>query len=162
MQNSSFNDEPYGSSSSIAQFLGLPHLSSHLATVVASFFAWNAVQYVISPLILSGLNVKQTNLDHVNTLSLTSGPNSVLKDKPITRRTKSSLNGWHTRVVSMLHAVIVVPLAFKYLNLPGLSDSRERAFGWEEHIGSLHGIACGYEPKSLSEMTLRKLIRLCR
>ena len=143
MQVSSFNDGLYTSSSRIANFLGLPHLASHLPTVVASFFLWNTVQYVISPLVLSKFTTKQANLDQKNTLSQAPSSNSTLKDKPDPRRAKGSLNGWHPRVVSMLHAVIVLPLAFKYLTLPGLSEPRERAFGWEEHIGSLHGIACG-------------------
>jgi len=144
MQVSSFNDGLYTGSSSIARFLGLPHLASHLPTVVASFFLWNAVQYVISPLVLSRFTAKQANPDQKNMLSQAPGSNSTLKDKPDPKRAKGSLNAWHTRVVSMIHAIIVVPLAFKYLTLPGLSEPRERAFGWEERIGSLHGIACGY------------------
>jgi hypothetical protein len=143
MQVSSFNDGLHTASSSIANFLGLPHLASHLPTVVASFFLWNAVQYVISPFILSRFTTEQATLDHKNMLSQAPSSNSTLKDKPDPRRSKGSLNGWHMRVVSMLHAIIVLPLAFKYLTLPGLSEPRERAFGWEERIGSLHGIACG-------------------
>ncbi|KIM30959.1 hypothetical protein M408DRAFT_38508, partial [Serendipita vermifera MAFF 305830] len=57
---------------------------------------------------------------------------------------KEPLNGWYTRAVSMLHAVIVIPLAFQCLQLPALSGSRERVFGWDERVGFLHSIACGF------------------
>jgi len=139
MQASYLNDELFPI---IAQFLGLPHLASHLSTVILSFCLWNAIQYVLSPLVLSQLSAKYINLDPKNRAPAPiSG--STLKEKQNPRHAKSSLNGWHTRAVSMLHALIVLPLAIDYLNLPALSGPRDRAFGWEERIGSLHGIACG-------------------
>ncbi|KAG8787223.1 hypothetical protein FRC15_009720 [Serendipita sp. 397] len=55
-----------------------------------------------------------------------------------------SLKGWHTRSVAFSHAVLVIPLAIQCLNLPGVDGTRGRAFGWDEKVGFVHGIACGF------------------
>lgn len=140
MQVSSLNETFLASSSNVARVLGLPHLESHLPTVLLSFGFWNLVQYVISPFFLSDYAKKQANLgDGSRKPGSKPGP----KSKPNSKLKKEPLNGWYTRVISMLHALVVIPLAFQCLNVPGLSGPRERAFGWDDQVGLLHGIACG-------------------
>lgn len=41
----------------------------------------------------------------------------------------------------MIHALIVVPLAVRSLNAPGLAA--DRAFGWDDQVGLLNAIATG-------------------
>ncbi|KAL5533261.1 hypothetical protein ACEPAF_5037 [Sanghuangporus sanghuang] len=53
-----------------------------------------------------------------------------------------SRNNWNIHIVSLIHALTVIPLAFKSLYLPALDA--DRAFGWDPQYGTLAGIACGY------------------
>jgi hypothetical protein len=46
------------------------------------------------------------------------------------------------RVVSMVHALIIIPLAFRALHVPALE--KDRAFGWDDRHGTLAAVACGY------------------
>lgn len=44
--------------------------------------------------------------------------------------------------MSLVHALIIIPLAFKATRLPALDA--DRAFAWDPKVGTLTGIACGY------------------
>ena len=46
------------------------------------------------------------------------------------------------RVVSMVHASLVVPLAFRCLGLEALE--RDRAFGWDYRSGLAQSVAVGF------------------
>lgn len=45
------------------------------------------------------------------------------------------------RVVSMAHALVIVPLAFLCLDVPELDQ--DRAFGYDDRVGHVCAIACG-------------------
>lgn len=100
--------------------LSLPHLPGHFQTIVYSFGAFTMVYLVsalTSPLIAPGTY-----------------PN-------LSRRTKHS---WNVHAVSMVHAMVVGPIAaHRLLTLPNV-ENFEKAFGWNESMGLLHGIAVGY------------------
>ncbi|KAL5490168.1 hypothetical protein ACEPAI_5001 [Sanghuangporus weigelae] len=57
-------------------------------------------------------------------------------------KSRRSRNNWNIRIVSLIHALTVIPLAFKSLYLPALDA--DRAFGWDPRYGTVGGIACGY------------------
>ncbi|KAI9509608.1 DUF887-domain-containing protein [Russula earlei] len=50
--------------------------------------------------------------------------------------------GWCSRVASLVHALIVLPLAGSCLHLPALAA--DRAFGWDPRVGTLFAVTCGY------------------
>lgn len=47
-----------------------------------------------------------------------------------------------THIVSMLHALLVVPIAFRSLDSPKLDQ--DRAFGWDDEVAPLYAISSGY------------------
>ncbi|KAG5643227.1 hypothetical protein DXG03_001311 [Asterophora parasitica] len=51
-------------------------------------------------------------------------------------------NAWSIHVVSQLHALIIVPYALWVIAHE--SAAPDRAFGWDENVGHVHAIACGY------------------
>ncbi|EJD05690.1 DUF887-domain-containing protein [Fomitiporia mediterranea MF3/22] len=57
-------------------------------------------------------------------------------------KTRRDRNNWNIRVVSLVHALVIIPLAFRNVSLPALDA--DRAFGWDSRQGLLGGIACGY------------------
>ncbi|KAI5121026.1 hypothetical protein M0805_005971 [Coniferiporia weirii] len=103
-----------------AQALGLSKLPEHAPVIVFSALFFWTVHIVVGP-----------------TLSKTLFPGAYRRLK--TRRDR---NNWDIRVVSLLHALIVIPLAYQNLYLPALDA--DRAFGWDSREGTLAGIACGY------------------
>ena len=48
----------------------------------------------------------------------------------------------NVHVVSLVHALIIIPLSLRCLNSPVLDA--DRAFGWDPRVGTLASIACGY------------------
>jgi len=54
----------------------------------------------------------------------------------------SGKNAWCVHVVSQLHVILVVPLAFSCVGFENLA--KDKAFGWDDRVGLLQGIACGY------------------
>ncbi|KAI0064435.1 DUF887-domain-containing protein [Artomyces pyxidatus] len=98
----------------------LPHISPHLSTLVLSVVAFTTLQQLATPLVARAL--------------LGSGAWSKLS-----RRARG---GWRTRVVSMAHALLIVPLAFRCLGSPQLD--RDRAFGWDDSAGTLYAVTSGY------------------
>ncbi|KAG8747177.1 hypothetical protein FRC11_012465, partial [Ceratobasidium sp. 423] len=103
----------------LSRQLSLPHLPGHFRTIAYSLGAFTTVYLVsalTSPLIAPGTYPK------------------------LSRRTKHS---WNVHAVSMAHAMVVGPMAaHRLLTLPDVG-SFEKAFGWNESMGLLHGIAVG-------------------
>ena len=52
------------------------------------------------------------------------------------------LSNRNVHVVSLVHALIIIPLSLRCLNSPVLDA--DRAFGWDPRVGTLASIACGY------------------
>ncbi|CAE6527768.1 unnamed protein product [Rhizoctonia solani] len=104
----------------IGKQLGLPHLPGHFQTIVYSFGIFTVV-YLVSAL---------------------TSPFVAPKTYPkLSQRTKHS---WNVHTVSMVHAVVIGPMAaHRLLTLPEVG-SFEKAFGWNESMGLLHGIAVGF------------------
>ncbi|KAH7341079.1 DUF887-domain-containing protein [Rhizoctonia solani] len=100
--------------------LSLPHLPGHFQTIAYSFGAFTTV-YLVSAL-TSPLIAPETY-------------------PKLSRRTKHS---WNVHAVSMAHAMVVGPMAaHRLLTLPNVGNF-EKAFGWNESMGLLHGIAVGF------------------
>ncbi|PAV23506.1 hypothetical protein PNOK_0057400 [Pyrrhoderma noxium] len=57
-------------------------------------------------------------------------------------RSSRDRNNWNVHVVSLVHALIIIPLSLRCLNSPVLNA--DRAFGWDPRVGTLASIACGY------------------
>lgn len=104
----------------LGRTLGLPHLPGHFQTIVVSFLAFTLV-YLASAI---------------------ASPFIAPRTYPrLSRRTKHS---WNVHAVSMVHAMIIGPMAtYKILTMPEASHI-EKAFGWNESVGRLHAIAVGY------------------
>ncbi|CAE6420717.1 unnamed protein product [Rhizoctonia solani] len=100
--------------------LSLPYLPGHLQTIAYSFGVFTMIYIVsalTSPFIAPGTYPK------------------------LPRRTKHS---WNVHAVSMAHAIVIGPMAaHRLLTLPEVGSS-EKAFGWNESMGLLHGIAVGF------------------
>lgn len=47
------------------------------------------------------------------------------------------------RVVSMIHALMIIPLVMVSLDIPELNQ--DRAFGLNVRVGRIFAIACGYD-----------------
>lgn len=100
--------------------LGLPHLSAHFGTIVYSFAAFTLV-YVSSALL-----------------------SPVIAPMTYPLLSKRAKHSWNVHAVSMAHAVIIGPMALHRLFILPTVSRAEKAFGWEESMGRLHGIAVGY------------------
>ncbi|KAH9989938.1 DUF887-domain-containing protein [Russula vinacea] len=50
--------------------------------------------------------------------------------------------GWQSRVASLVHALLILPLAARCLHLPALAA--DRAFGWDPRVGTLFAVTSGY------------------
>jgi hypothetical protein len=46
-----------------------------------------------------------------------------------------------SRVASLVHALLILPMAARYLHLPALTA--DRAFGWDPRVGKLFAITSG-------------------
>ncbi|THH10847.1 hypothetical protein EW145_g1041 [Phellinidium pouzarii] len=104
----------------LARSLGLSKLPEHAHVLVVSALSFWIIHIIIAP-----------------TLSKVLFPGSYGRLK-----TPRDRNNWNIRIVSLLHAFIVIPLSFRNLNLPALDA--DRAFGWDPKEGTLVSIACGY------------------
>ncbi|KAF8609921.1 DUF887-domain-containing protein [Ceratobasidium sp. AG-I] len=100
--------------------LGLPHLPAHFQTIALSFGVFTLV-YAASAIL---------------------SPSLAPRTYPqLSWRGKHS---WNVHAVSMAHAVVIGPMAaHRLLVLPDVG-SAEKAFGWHESMGRLHGIAVGF------------------
>ncbi|KAF8263047.1 DUF887-domain-containing protein [Lactarius quietus] len=50
--------------------------------------------------------------------------------------------GWQSRVASLVHALLILPLAARCLHIPALTA--DRAFGWDPRVGTLFAVTSGY------------------
>ncbi|KAF5389834.1 hypothetical protein D9757_003605 [Collybiopsis confluens] len=99
--------------------LGLTKLPEHLYTFIVSFCFFLAVHRTFAPLV------------------------SEWCSESFRRMGKKGQNNWSMHVVSQVHALVIVPLAFLALDSQELD--RDRAFGWDERIsGKLQAIASAY------------------
>ncbi|PVF99036.1 hypothetical protein CPB86DRAFT_703920 [Serendipita vermifera] len=133
----------------VSSALGLPRLSRHFSTLLVSFLFWNAIQYVISPIVsplISKTYARGPQKEHLSTPNKhnQSSDRATNGDRVGPRRGVKSLKGWHSHSVALVHAIVIIPLAFQCLNLPALDGPRERAFGWDDKAGFVHAIASGY------------------
>jgi hypothetical protein len=46
-----------------------------------------------------------------------------------------------SRVASLVHALLILPMAARYLHLPALAA--DRAFGWDPRVGTLFAVTSG-------------------
>ncbi|KAJ7510104.1 DUF887-domain-containing protein [Mycena galericulata] len=97
----------------------LPKLHDHLSLLLASFAFFNLVHLVVVPLSARAFFPAQW--------------------KGLNSRTR---NNWAIHICSQIHAVIILPLAFRCLWLPELDS--DRAFGWHERSGAVQAVASGY------------------
>ncbi|OBZ75274.1 putative TLC domain-containing protein C17A2.02c [Grifola frondosa] len=104
----------------LAYELNLPHLPPYFPTLVYAFASFLAIHLVISP-----------------TLSARYFPQSYGRLK-----SRRAVNNWNIQVVSLFHVFIVVPLAARCLRSPTLSA--DKAFGWDDRVGTTIAVACGY------------------
>ncbi|KAF8512284.1 DUF887-domain-containing protein [Gautieria morchelliformis] len=102
----------------IARTLSLPRLPEHFPTVLLAYISFQLVE-LVSPLILA--SISPIHFGHAN---------SHVK------------HNWVLRVVSMAHALTIIPLAFLCLDLPELDQ--DRAYGFDSRVGHVNAIACGF------------------
>ncbi|KAN0129618.1 DUF887 domain containing protein [Lactarius tabidus] len=50
--------------------------------------------------------------------------------------------GWQSHVASLVHALLILPLAASCLHIPALAA--DRAFGWDPRVGTLFAVTSGY------------------
>ncbi|KDQ60907.1 hypothetical protein JAAARDRAFT_191041 [Jaapia argillacea MUCL 33604] len=101
----------------------LRELPAHLPTVLYSFTAFTVLNTIIGPLIWRAM-----------------GKEREWKRRGLDVRRES--NNWSIHLTSMVHALLICPLAFQCLDLPALD--KDRAFGWDERVAGMAGVACGY------------------
>ncbi|CDO77932.1 hypothetical protein BN946_scf184679.g11 [Trametes cinnabarina] len=104
----------------IARLLNLPHLPDHFPLLVYSFILFTSVHLVISPF-----------------LSARVFPISYGK-----LRSRRAVNQWNIQVVSLLHVIIIIPLALSCF--PSDTLKADKLWGWDERVGRTLAVACGY------------------
>ena len=108
---------PYGVSLSIK--FGLTRLPEHFTTVVLSAVTFQFIQ------VLSSI------------LSRIMFPNTYMMLR------KDVKKNWDNHVVSMAHALVIIPLAYSFKLKGSPSLEKDHAFGWDPKIGSIIGISTG-------------------
>jgi len=103
----------------VAQKLGIGKISDFADVILLSFVFFTTVHNSLSPAVSSAL------------FPVSYG-----------KAGKRARNNWDIRVASLVHAILIVFLAGRCLNLPSLDQNR--AFGWHEDAGFLIAIATGY------------------
>ncbi|KDQ21753.1 hypothetical protein BOTBODRAFT_150707 [Botryobasidium botryosum FD-172 SS1] len=101
----------------LARLLSLPHLPDHFGTVASSALFFWAVQ-LVSPYVAPLVSRSYATLP------------------------KRTQHEWHVRVVSVAHVLVMLPMIRESLGKDALN--RDRAFGWDEAVGSLGSVANGY------------------
>ncbi|EIN07188.1 DUF887-domain-containing protein [Punctularia strigosozonata HHB-11173 SS5] len=113
------DDILHGLATYLSYAFSLKELPNNAATIVKSFAFFTAVHLVVGPALSSWLS-------------------------PATfgKMNKRQRNQWSNRVVALVHAIIIVPLAARCASNPVLE--RDRAFGWDDPSGTVIAIASGY------------------
>ncbi|KNZ79336.1 hypothetical protein J132_10687 [Termitomyces sp. J132] len=105
----------------ITTTLGLTKLPPFLPTFLYSFLGFSVVHQVIAPW------ASRRWFPHAY--------------GSIPRRAQ---NAWSIHVVSQIHAILIVPLSLWALYYEPAERAGDRAFGWDERVGYVHAVACGY------------------
>ncbi|KAF8334217.1 TLC domain-containing protein [Cantharellus anzutake] len=100
--------------------LGLSRLPEHFTLVVLSALTFHIIQ------LLSGVFSR------------------VIFPKTYGNLKKNVRSNWDAHVVSMAHAVTIIPLAYSFKMKGSPSLEEDHAFGWDPEIGSIIGISIGY------------------
>lgn len=127
-------DVLHGLAKSLSYASGLKELPNNAATILKSFAFFTAVHLVVGPALSSWLSpatFRRMNRRHRNQW-YDARQNPVAKLKGNTRS---------NRVVALVHAIIIVPLAARCASNPALE--RDRAFGWDDRSGTVIAIASG-------------------
>ncbi|KAI9599104.1 TLC domain-containing protein [Syncephalis fuscata] len=98
--------------------IGLPKLSNHWHILAASFIGWHFVAYAstkISPLLAPKTYPQLSRIRRIN---------------------------WDIHVVSMVHCVSVLYMAFQIYGLPTLQA--DKLFGYDTYAGNVYAYTCGY------------------
>lgn len=105
----------------IAQKLGLRHLPPHFQTILLSALGFQVLEVVSGPLSARLLGKRYTTLK------------------------RSTRHAWSERVVSLAHALVVVPLAAqtKFFSTQRTILVQDKAFGWTTDAGRLFGFSVG-------------------
>ncbi|KAF8590090.1 DUF887-domain-containing protein [Ramaria rubella] len=102
----------------LSHYLGLPRLPAHFSTILLSFLTFHFIQWT-SPIFF-----KWWSPEHYGKAS---------------KRVKQ---GWAVRACSMVHAVIVVVLAYRCVSLPELD--KDKVWGTHPLEGEMEAFACGF------------------
>ncbi|KAK6903724.1 hypothetical protein I204_02655 [Kwoniella mangroviensis CBS 8886] len=95
----------------------LPHLGPHLPPFLLSTLFFYGIQYTSHKI----------------------SPRLIAKYGEFDKRTRT---GWATHVVSMVHAILVIPLAFQCLSSPSLKS--DPVFGYDHFVGHVFAFSSGY------------------
>ncbi|KAG1891384.1 TLC domain-containing protein [Suillus subluteus] len=113
-----------------AQKLGIGKISDFADVILLSFVFFTTVHNSFSPAVsgvLFPVSVWECRKE---------------SEEQLVRLTTPHLLGKDIRVASLVHAILIIFLAGRCLNLPSLD--RNRAFGWHEDVGFVTAIATGY------------------
>ncbi|KAF7311497.1 TLC domain-containing protein [Mycena kentingensis (nom. inval.)] len=102
-----------------ALYTALPHLQPHFPVFLASFATFTIIQLVLVPLFANLLFPQQWRAMNAR-----------------------ARNNWAIHICSQVHALVILPLAWRCIGLPELDA--DRAFGWHERSGTVQAVASGY------------------
>lgn len=122
----------------VANTLGIPRLPEHAPTVVLSFGACVAVQLLVAPPLLALIGKERYTRASAVARNQWCG-SYVLYSECVTLGL--SVGTRNVRVVAFLHALVIIPLAFRILDRPELNV--DRVYGWHPWSGTLSAVACG-------------------
>jgi hypothetical protein len=157
MSKSPLDELLYRFSQHVATTLHLPHLAEHFPTIMLSFLIWNTIQYILSPYFSPYLSTAYAEYARNQRSKRGKSSNSKQDAK---QRANKLLEGWHAHSVAFLHAVVIIPLAIGCLGFPALDGVRERAVGWDDRVGMVHAVTCGYVVSNHLVYWLRMLTSL--
>lgn len=105
----------------IENTLGLTKLPTHLSTLGITFVFFTVVHQVLAPLASE-------------------------KWFPVAygSKGKRAKNNWSMHVVSQVHTAIIVPMSLWSLAREAEDRARDKAFGWDDDMGFVLAVACGY------------------
>lgn len=121
MSVAALNEATALASSLVAQKLSLKYLPLHFQTILLSLLGFQALELLSGPLSARLLGTRYTSLK------------------------RSTRHAWSERIVSLVHALVVVPLAIqtKFLSPERAVLVQDKAFGWTADAGRLFGISVG-------------------